>query len=70
MAVDPITGSNDRNYQLTYQKDYVWTAKDALPESTKNEIVIGVSFLDGTDDQKKEVERYAWEWVKRAGLPI
>jgi hypothetical protein len=70
LAVDPITGSNDRNYQLTYQKDYVWTAKDALPESTKNEIVIGVSFLDGTDDQKEEVESYAWEWVKRAGLPI
>jgi hypothetical protein len=70
LAVDPITGSNDRNYQLTYQKDYVWTAKDALPESTKNEIVIGVSFLDGTDDQKREVESYAWEWVERAGLPI
>jgi hypothetical protein len=70
LAVDPITGSNDRNYQLTYQKDIAWTAKDALPESTKNEIVIGVSFLDGTDDQKNEVESYAWRWVNRAGLPI
>jgi hypothetical protein len=70
LAVDPISGASNRNYQLVYQKDYVWTAKDALPESTKNEIVIGVSFLDGTDDQKKEVETYAWEWVKRAGLPI
>jgi hypothetical protein len=70
MAVDPIVGSDRRSYYQLVQKQFVWKVGDGLQPESKDKIKIGVFFIDGTDDQKRDVMYYMREWIESTEAPI
>jgi hypothetical protein len=69
---DPIFSSQGagRSYYQIVQRQFVWTPEDGLPPITKEKIRIGVWFLDGSDEQRDDVKKYASDWIVKYGAPV
>jgi hypothetical protein len=69
-ANDPTAGLSGRSYYQIVQYEYVWKLDNGLKGSTEDNIKIGVYFIDGTPEQRRQVEQYAEEWIDRSAIPI
>lgn len=59
-----------RSYYQIVQKQFLWRPEDGLEHSTKDKIRIGVWFLDGSEQQRKDVREYASYWTIKYGAPV
>jgi hypothetical protein len=66
-AQDPLASPY---YQTIFQKQFLWKREDSLPPHKPNKIRIGVAFLDGREDQKADVRRFASYWTGIDRAPI
>lgn len=71
LTQDHSVRSGRSYYQILFADDVKWLYdKGAVPGSTPNNIKIGVVFLDGTEEQKKQVRELAQTWITEAKAGI
>src|SRR6266851_7400643 len=68
-AIEPA-GGHSTNYFQVVQYDTLWKPADGLQGSNEDKIKVGVYFIDGTPEQRRDVEEYAQGWIYRTGIPI